>query len=54
MLDYLLPRYKVLRDQDQCVRCGVCERSCANGVHRADDERGRLRADHARCGRRGW
>ncbi|QOS67232.1 IMP dehydrogenase [Eggerthella guodeyinii] len=49
MLDYLLPRYKVLRDQDQCVRCGVCEPSCANGVHRADDERGRLRADHARC-----
>ena len=26
MLDYLLPRYKVLRDSDLCVQCGVCER----------------------------
>ncbi len=32
MLDYLLPRYKVLRDSDLCVQCGVCERSCANEV----------------------
>lgn len=49
MLDYLLPRYKVLRDQDQCVHCGVCERSCANEVHRVDEELGRVRAEHARC-----
>lgn len=49
MLDYLLPRYKVLRDQDQCVRCGVCERSCSNEVHRVDEELGRVTAAHARC-----
>ena len=49
MLDYLLPRYKVLRDVDLCVKCGVCERSCANEVHVVDDELGRVTADHARC-----
>lgn len=49
MLDYLIPRYKVLRDPDRCVRCGVCERSCANEVHRVDEELGRVRAEHARC-----
>ena len=49
MLDYLLPRYKVLRDADLCVECGVCERSCANEVHRVDEELGRVTADHAKC-----
>lgn len=49
MLDYLLPRYRVLRDPDLCTRCGVCERSCANEVHRVDDEVQRIIADHAKC-----
>ena len=40
MLDYLLPRYKVLRDREQCVECGVCERSCSNEVHHVDEELG--------------
>ncbi len=49
MLDCLLPRYKVLRDPDLCTACGVCERSCANEVHRIDGELGRVTADHAKC-----
>ena len=49
MLDYLLPRYKVLRDDGLCIRCGVCERSCANEVHRVDSELDRVTANHARC-----
>ena len=49
MLDCTLPRYKVLRDADLCTECGLCERSCANGVHCVDAERGRLVADSAKC-----
>lgn len=49
MLDYLLPRYKVLRDPDLCVKCGVCERSCSNEVHRVDEELGRVTAEHKSC-----
>ena len=49
MLDYLLPRYKVLRDDDLCIRCGVCERSCSNEVHRVDGELDRVTANHAKC-----
>lgn len=49
MQDYLLPRYKVLRDADQCVRCGVCERSCSNEVHKVDEELGRVIANHRAC-----
>ena len=49
MLDYMLPRYKVLRDPDLCIQCGVCERSCANEVHHVDEELGRVTADNAKC-----
>ncbi len=49
MLDYVYPRYKVLRDRDECIQCGVCERSCANEVHFVDEELGRVTADHAKC-----
>nr|WP_246599830.1 glutamate synthase-related protein [Gordonibacter massiliensis (ex Traore et al. 2017)] len=38
-----------MRDNDQCVQCGVCERSCANEVHRVDEELGRVTADHKKC-----
>ncbi len=49
MLDYVLPRYKVMRDVDLCVECGVCERSCSNEVHRVDEDLGRVVADHMKC-----
>lgn len=33
MLDFTYPRYKVERDPNQCIQCGVCARQCANEVH---------------------
>lgn len=49
MLDYLVPRYRVERDDYLCIRCGVCERSCANEVHKVDEELDMVHADHIRC-----
>ncbi|MBQ9954507.1 MAG: FMN-binding glutamate synthase family protein [Eggerthellaceae bacterium] len=49
MLDYALPRFKVLRDEALCVKCGVCERSCANEVHRSDGASGKFAANHVAC-----
>lgn len=49
MLDYVYPRYKVLRDKELCIQCGVCERSCANEVHRVDGDLGCVIADHMKC-----
>lgn len=49
MLDYLLPRYKVLRDDDLCVKCRVCERSCANEVHKYEEHLDRILIDHTKC-----
>ena len=36
--DYLYPEYEVVRDRDKCIACRVCERQCANEVHRYDEE----------------
>lgn len=49
MLDCVYPRYKILRDKDECIQCGVCERSCSNEVHKLDEELGRVVADHIKC-----
>ena len=49
MLDYVLPRYRVLRDGDLCIQCGVCERSCSNEVHHVDEELGRVTANNGAC-----
>lgn len=49
MLDFTIPRYKVLRDPDLCIKCGVCERSCANEVHHVDMDLHRVVAQHERC-----
>lgn len=49
MIDYVLPKYKILRDNDRCIRCGVCERQCANGVHEVDEQLDVVRADDVKC-----
>lgn len=49
MIDYTLPKYKVLRDDDLCIRCGVCERQCSYGVHHLDEDLDRVFADDVKC-----
>lgn len=49
MLDFTYPRYKVERDPNQCIQCGVCARQCANEVHMVDTDLGRVVADHKKC-----
>lgn len=49
MLERTLPRYQVVRDQDECVECDACVDACANGVHVLSKKTGKLRAKHALC-----
>ena len=46
---YLYPEFEVIRNPDRCTRCRVCERQCANEVHRYDEKRQVMVADESKC-----
>ncbi len=46
---YIYPEYEVVRNADLCIACRVCERQCANEVHRYDADLGKMLADSAKC-----
>ncbi len=48
MAHAIYPRYKVLRDRDECISCNLCVKACANEVHTLADD-GTLRAKHMKC-----
>ena len=48
-IDFLYPEFEVVRNPDRCIACRVCERQCANEVHRYDEERGGMIADESKC-----
>ncbi|MDR2090687.1 MAG: alpha-hydroxy-acid oxidizing protein [Clostridiales bacterium] len=41
--------YEVLRDRERCINCRVCERQCANLVHKYSAELSRMTADCMSC-----
>lgn len=48
-IDFLYPEYEVVRDKDKCIGCRVCERQCANEVHKYDEDLGCMTADNSKC-----
>ena len=46
---YITPEFEVVRNENRCIACRVCERQCANEVHSFDETRGVLRSDEIRC-----
>ncbi len=50
MIDqYIYPEFEVVRNNDRCIACRVCERQCANEVHRFDSDLGVMLSDEAKC-----
>ena len=49
MVDYTYNPYEVLRNPDLCIACRVCERQCANEVHRYDADLGKMLSDSEKC-----
>ncbi|MGN0035406.1 MAG: 4Fe-4S dicluster domain-containing protein, partial [Coriobacteriales bacterium] len=49
MIDYVLPKYRVVRDDSRCIRCGVCERQCSNEVHHYDEDLDLMLAEDRNC-----
>jgi len=48
-IEYVYPEFEVIRNPDRCIACRVCERQCANEVHRLDKETGLMKADESKC-----
>ena len=48
-ISYLYPAFELVRDESRCTACRLCERQCANGVHRYNAELGRMQADERAC-----
>ena len=46
---FIYPEFEVERNKDRCIACRVCERQCANEVHRFDPELGVMVADETKC-----
>lgn len=48
-ISYIYPEFEVIRNTTRCIGCRVCERQCANEVHRFDPELGCMVADESKC-----
>ena len=48
-INFFYPDYEVVRNYDRCIACRVCERQCANEVHKYDPDTGRMTADESKC-----
>ena len=48
-VEYINPEYEVVRNRERCIACRVCERQCANEVHRYDGELRLMLSDESKC-----
>ena len=48
-IDYFQPEYEIVRNDLRCVRCRLCERQCAFGVHTFDEKHNIMLADESKC-----
>jgi len=46
---FIYPEFEVVRRDDRCIRCRVCERQCANEVHSFDPDLGIMLSDETKC-----
>ena len=48
-VDFIYPEFEVVRREDRCIACRVCERQCANEVHRFEPQLGKMLSDETKC-----
>ena len=46
---YINPEFEVIRNQNRCIGCRVCERQCSNEVHSYDEDNKIMLADESKC-----
>lgn len=48
-VEFLYPEFEVVRNTNRCIACRVCERQCANEVHRYDPDGKCMVCDESKC-----
>ena len=48
-ISFVYPEFEVIRNEDRCISCRVCERQCVNEVHFFDAENKRLISNETKC-----
>ena len=48
-VEFLYPEFEVVRNENRCITCRVCERQCANLVHSYDPDNGIMLSDESKC-----
>lgn len=49
MKSYVVPEFRIERDEERCIKCEVCVRQCGYGVHEFDAKRGVFYSDDSKC-----
>ena len=44
-IEFIYPEFEVIRNDNRCIACRVCERQCANEVHYLDTDSGLMMSD---------
>lgn len=48
-VEFLYPEFEVVRRESRCINCRICERECANEVHRFDAAHKKMISDETKC-----
>ena len=48
-VEFIYPEFEVVRNQNRCITCRVCERQCANEVHSYDADGKVMLSDETKC-----
>ncbi|MDR0984621.1 MAG: alpha-hydroxy-acid oxidizing protein [Ruminococcus sp.] len=48
-MNYIYPEYEIIRNENKCISCRVCERQCANEAHYYDPDLDKMMCDDAKC-----
>ena len=48
-VEFVYPEFEVIRNENRCIACRVCERQCANEVHSYDEEHKIMNCDESKC-----
>ena len=48
-IDFIYPEFEVIRNENKCIKCHICEKECSNEVHYFDKNKNIVLADESKC-----